>query len=29
MLTKVEPIFVVLMVSGLILIAYEMLKGLF
>ncbi len=29
MLTRVEPIFVVLMVSGLILIAYEMLKGLF
>ncbi len=29
MLTRVELIFVVLMVSGLILIAYEMLKGLF
>ena len=29
MLTRVELIFVVLMVSALILIAYEMLKGLF
>ncbi len=29
MLTRVELIFVVLMVSDLILIAYEMLKGLF
>lgn len=29
MLTGVELIFVVLMVSALILIAYEMLKGLF
>ena len=29
MLTRVELIFVVLMVSGLILIAYKMLKGLF
>jgi len=29
MLTRVELIFIVLMVSALILIAYEMLKGLF
>lgn len=29
MLTRVELIFVVLMVSALILITYEMLKGLF
>ena len=29
MLTRVELIIVVLMVSDLILIAYEMLKGLF
>lgn len=29
MLTRVELIFFVLMVSALILIAYEMLKGLF
>jgi len=29
MLTRVELIFVMLMVSALILIAYEMLKGLF
>ena len=29
MLTRVELIFVVLMVSALILIAYELLKGLF
>ena len=29
MLTRVELIFVVLMVTTLILIAYEMLKGLF
>ncbi len=29
MLTRVELIFVVLMVSALILISYEMLKGLF
>ena len=29
MLTRVELIFVVLMVSALILIAYEILKGLF
>ncbi len=29
MLTRVELIFVVLMVSALILIAYKMLKGLF
>jgi len=29
MLTRVELIFVLLMVSALILIAYELLKGLF